>query len=100
MMNKKIIIKSIVSVLLLSFSIAATALAPVPSPPKLAAKSFLLVDFNSGLVLAEKNIDRKVEPASITKLMTAYVVYKEMESGRLSLDEEVTVSKKAWQEVG
>jgi len=100
MMNKKIIIKSIVSVLLLSFSIAATALAPVPSPPKLAAKSFLLVDFNSGLVLAEKNIDRKVEPASITKLMTAYVVYKEMESGRLSLDEEVTVSKKAWQKGG
>jgi len=100
MMNKKIIIKSIVSVLLLSFSIVATALAPVPSPPKLAAKSFLLVDFNSGLVLAEKNIDRKVEPASITKLMTAYVVYKEMESGRLSLDEEVTVSKKAWQKGG
>jgi len=74
--------------------------APVPSPPSLAAKSFLLVDFNSGRVIAEKNIDKKVEPASITKLMTAYVVYKEMESGRLSLDEEVTVSKKAWQKGG
>jgi len=93
-------IKSLVSVLLLSFSMVAAALAPVPSPPKLAAKSFLLVDFNSGIVLAEKNIDKKVEPASITKLMTAYVVYKEIESGRLSLDEEVTVSKKAWQKGG
>jgi len=100
MMNKKIMIKSLVSVLLLSFSMMAAALAPVPSPPKLAAKSFLLVDFNSGIVLAEKNIDKKVEPASITKLMTAYVVYKEIESGRLSLDEEVTVSKKAWQKGG
>ena len=99
-MNKKTIIKSFVALLLISFSMVATALAPVPSPPKLAAKSFLLVDFNSGIVLAEKNIDKKVEPASITKLMTAYVVYKEIESGRLSLDEEVTVSKKAWQKGG
>lgn len=74
--------------------------APVPSPPKLPAKSFLLVDFNSGRILAEKNINKKVEPASITKLMTAYVVYKEMEAGRLSLDEEVTISKKAWRMKG
>jgi len=100
MMNKKIIIRSILSVLLFSFSLVAGALAPVPSPPKLAAKSFLLVDFNSGLVLASKNVDRKVEPASITKMMTAYVVYKEIESGRLSMEEEVTISKKAWQMKG
>lgn len=100
MMNKKIIIRSILSVLLFSFSFVAVALAPVPSPPKLAAKSFLLVDFNSGLVLASKNVDKKVEPASITKMMTAYVVYKEIESGRLSMEEEVTISKKAWQMKG
>ena len=99
-MNKKIIIKSVLSVFLLSFSVMAVALAPVPSPPKLAAKSFLLVDFNSGLVLASKNIDKKVEPASITKMMTAYVVYKEIESGRLAMDEEVTISKKAWRMKG
>jgi len=74
--------------------------APVPSPPKLAAKSFLLIDYNSGRILAEKNINKKVEPASITKLMTAYVVYKEIESARLSLDEEVTISKKAWKMKG
>ncbi len=78
----------------------AVQAAPVPQPPKLAAKSFLLVDFNSGRVLAEKNINKKVEPASITKLMTAYVVYKEIDSGRLSLDEEVTISKKAWRMKG
>ncbi|VAW62483.1 D-alanyl-D-alanine carboxypeptidase [hydrothermal vent metagenome] len=74
--------------------------APVPSPPKLAAKSFLLVDFNSGRILAEKKIHKKVQPASITKLMTAYVVYKELDAGRLSLDEDVTISKKAWRMKG
>lgn len=76
------------------------AIAPVPSPPKIAAKSYLLIDFNSGRVLAEKNIDTQIEPASITKLMTAYVVYKELESGRMSMDEKVTISKKAWKMKG
>jgi len=87
-------------IFILSFVFAQLQAAPVPSPPKLAAKSFLLIDFNSGRVLAEKNINKKVEPASITKLMTAYVVYKEIESARLSLDEEVTISKKAWRMKG
>ncbi len=99
MKMKKIISK--LSVLVCLFGIYTTALAvPVPSPPKLAAESFLLVDFHSGLVIAEKNINKKVEPASITKMMTAYVVYKEMEAGRLSVDEQVTISKKAWQMKG
>ena len=97
-------LKSLSSVTLL-FSLfyllsAHAAITPVPSPPRLAAESFLLIDADSGRILAEKNVDKKVEPASITKLMTAYVVYKEMESGRLSLDEEVTVSKKAWRMKG
>ena len=76
------------------------AIAPVPSPPKVAAKSFLLIDVHSGRILAEKNIDKKIEPASITKLMTAYVVYKELEAGRLSMDEKVTISKKSWRMKG
>ena len=86
--------------LLLNCLFTVVQASPVPSPPELAAKSFLLVDLNSSRVLAEKNIDKKVEPASITKLMTAYVVYKEIESGRLSLEEEVVISKKAWKMKG
>lgn len=81
------------------WSVSASA-APVPAQPKLAADSFLLIDFHSGRVLAEKNIHKKVEPASITKLMTAYVIYKEIEAGRLSVDEEVLISKKAWRMKG
>ena len=100
MMNAKMMIKSLLSVLLFIFSLSTAVSAPVPSPPKLAAKSFLLVDFHSGLVLAQKNINKKVEPASITKMMTAYVVYKEIEAGRLSREEEVTISKKAWKMKG
>jgi len=69
---------------------------PVPAPPEVAAKNYLLVDVASGKVLAEKNADEKIEPASITKLMTAFVVYKEMEAGRLSMDDIVTISEKAW----
>ncbi len=97
-------IRSIQSILFIFLSLfvlsAYAAVTPVPSPPKLAAKSFLLIDANSGRILAEKNIDKKVEPASITKLMTAYVVYKELEAGRLDLQEKVTISKKAWRMKG
>ena len=79
------------------FSVTANAaITPVPSPPRLAADSYLLIDINSGRILAEKNIDKAIEPASITKLMTAYIVYKELEAGRLSLDEKVTMKKKTW----
>lgn len=91
-------VKSLVFIIVAFASFAVqSAVSPVPAPPKLAANSYLLIDFNSGRILAEKNIDEKIEPASITKLMTAYVVYKEMEMGRLTLDEQVTVSKKAWE---
>jgi D-alanyl-D-alanine carboxypeptidase (penicillin-binding protein 5/6) len=72
------------------------AAKPVPAPPEVAAKNYLLVDFSSGNVLAEKNADAKIEPASITKLMTAYVVYKEMDEDRLSMNDTVIISEKAW----
>lgn len=74
----------------------AYAAKPVPAPPDVAANNYLLVDFASGKVLAEKNADEQIEPASITKLMTAYAVYKELAANRLSMDDMVSVSEKAW----
>ena len=83
-------------VLLSIFISAANAAVPIPAAPKVAARNYILMDANSGYVLAEKDADAQVEPASITKLMTSYVVYKEMEAGRLSMDDMVTISEKAW----
>ena len=72
----------------------------IPAAPSLAAKSFIVLDFNSGKVLAEKNSTVKLAPASLTKIMTVYVVFRELQSGHLTLDEKVTISKKAWQTPG
>ncbi len=86
----------IVFVLALSNFNLALAAMPIPAPPDVAAKNYFVVDFASGKVLAEKNPDVQVEPASITKIMTAYVVYKEMEADRLAMDDIVDISEKAW----
>ena len=67
--------------------IATTALAaalPVPKPPSTGAKSFIIQDFESGRILAENNSDQSVEPASITKLMTAYVIFNELQAGNIA----------------
>jgi D-alanyl-D-alanine carboxypeptidase (penicillin-binding protein 5/6) len=73
---------------------------PVPAPPQIGAASYLLMDFNSGRVLVEHNADQRVEPASITKLMTAYVVFGELQEGNITLEETVIVSEKAWRTGG
>ena len=70
--------------------------ASIPDPPKLVAKSYYLVDFASGTVLAESSSDRRVEPASLTKLMTAYVVFKALQDGRIKIDDAAPVSERAW----
>ncbi|MEJ2399945.1 MAG: D-alanyl-D-alanine carboxypeptidase [Xanthomonadales bacterium] len=78
---------------------ADTAL-PVPSAPQLGAASYLLMDFNSGRILVEHNADQRVDPASITKLMTAYVVFHELDQGNITLQETVPISEKAWRTGG
>jgi len=93
---KKNIFSLIIFVLaILNFNLAMAAL-PIPAPPEVAAKNYFVIDFASGKVLAEKNPDEKIEPASITKMMTSYVVYKELEADRLSMDDMVDISEKAW----
>ncbi|BBL76897.1 D-alanyl-D-alanine carboxypeptidase family protein [Methylomagnum ishizawai] len=72
----------------------------IPPPPDIGAKAFVLIDYNSGRVLAESNADQKLEPASLTKIMTAYVVFRELAKGNLHLDDMVTVSEKAWRTEG
>jgi D-alanyl-D-alanine carboxypeptidase (penicillin-binding protein 5/6) len=75
---------------------AATQSAPVPAPPTLSAKSYVLMDGNTGQVLTGKDVERRVEPASITKIMTSYVVSSEIAAGKLKPDDAVMISEHAW----
>ncbi len=70
------------------------------SPPSLNSRAFLLVDLQSGAVLAEQNADERIEPASLTKLMTAFLVFEALYQKRLTIDQKVIVSEKAWHAPG
>jgi D-alanyl-D-alanine carboxypeptidase (penicillin-binding protein 5/6) len=78
----------------------AGAATPLPPPPELKARSFILVDANSGRVLAGLDPDSRQEPASLTKLMTAYAVFQALETGRIKLTDMVTISEHAWKQEG
>ena len=69
---------------------------PVPPQPQLNAKSWVLMDYTSGQILAGDNIDARVEPASITKVMTDYVVSAEVANGKVHMEDKVTISENAW----
>jgi D-alanyl-D-alanine carboxypeptidase (penicillin-binding protein 5/6) len=79
---------------------ARASAAPVPAPPAVNARAWVLVDYNTGRVLAQQRADDREEPASLTKLMTAYVVFQALVDGRLRLTDEVTISKHAWKAEG
>ena len=72
----------------------------VPQPPTISASNYLLLDAKSGQVLAEKGIDEKINPASITKMMTSYVIADSLEKGRISVDDEVFISENAYKAEG
>lgn len=86
--------------LLVVQNVPAAGLIFTPAPPSVAGTSYFLMDFDSGRVLAEKDPDKRVAPASLTKIMTVYVVFRELKAGHLTLDEKVTVSKNAWETGG
>jgi D-alanyl-D-alanine carboxypeptidase (penicillin-binding protein 5/6) len=70
--------------------------APTPPPPSLDAKSWVLMDYATGQILASERADERVEPASITKIMTSYVVSAEIAQGKIHRDDEVFISEHAW----
>lgn len=71
-----------------------------PAPPSVNASSYVLMDYNSGQILASKNPDQKLPPASLTKIMTAYVAASELAAHHINLDDQVLVSEKAWKMPG
>lgn len=74
--------------------------APTPPPPVLPATSWVLMDYATGQVLLEGNADQRVEPASITKIMTSYVVSAELEHGKINMEDQVSISENAWRSGG
>ncbi len=88
--------------LLLTFFQASAETTEIATPPAptLAATAYILQDYHTGKVLAESNADAKLAPASLTKIMTVYVVFRELSNGHLHLDDIVTISEKAWKTSG
>src|SRR6202789_947416 len=76
---------------------AATA---IPTPPQVDARAYIVVDYRTDKILAAKDAVARMEPASLTKLMTAYIVFQELAAGKLKLDEQVMVSEHAWRSEG
>ncbi|MEE4144356.1 MAG: D-alanyl-D-alanine carboxypeptidase family protein [Halieaceae bacterium] len=88
--------KKLLLPLLTIVALGANAQELVPSPPQIEATAYILMDATSGAVLAEHNADVPLPPASLTKMMTTYVLAVEMEAGRIRKDDMVTVSENAW----
>ena len=86
--------KLLLSFVLLAFT--ALAHAQLPLHPEIAARQYILVDVNSNQVLAERDADAQAEPASLTKLMTAYLVFNAVRDKKLALDQKLPVSVRAW----
>jgi D-alanyl-D-alanine carboxypeptidase (penicillin-binding protein 5/6) len=85
-------------VLVLSLVVCSASFAQAPQPPELAAKSYLLLDMTSNQTLAERDADASADPASLTKLMTAYVVFTALKDKKITLEQTLPVSKRAWDE--
>lgn len=96
------ILKMSLAGLLLSVSTLTTAgmITPNPTAPAIAGTAYILQDYNSGHILMSANADERLPPASITKLMTSYVVSQEIHDGNIKLDDEVLISEKAWRMIG
>ncbi|MDR1969682.1 MAG: D-alanyl-D-alanine carboxypeptidase [Burkholderiaceae bacterium] len=94
-------LKSLAACMLAAASFFACAqTSTLPQPPEVAARSWLLMDVNSGQTLGAKDIDTPVEPASLTKLMTAYLVFDALKSNKISLTQTLPVSLRAWKMEG
>src|ERR1700723_3477935 len=80
----------------------APAAAPtsIPTAPEVDARAYIVVDYRTDKILAAKDAVARMEPASLTKLMTAYIVFQELAAGKLKLDEQVVVSEHAWRSEG
>ncbi len=100
MLVRSYILAAALLALLIATNASAQQARPVPAPPIIGAKSYLLIDATTGEKLAGLDPDMRLPPASLTKIMSAYVVFSALKSGQIRLDDEVTISEKAWRMEG
>ncbi len=94
------ILRSLFLAASLAFVSTFAVAADIPPPPSMAVKSYVLLDVNSNRFIAEQGADMRVEPASLTKVMTAYLTFKALKNGHLQPDQQVPVSTAAWKAEG
>ena len=94
------VLAALLPAILLASAVHAADPNQVPPPPAMAARAYLLVDHNSGRTLASLNENQKLDPASITKLMTAYAVFRSLKDKRIGLEDPVVISEAAWRTGG
>ena len=102
-MKSNPLFKLLKTLLIIPFIFSAYAEEPrfyIPEAPSVAAKAYVLMDHNSGIILAANNENEKRAPASLTKLMTSYVVFKRLKEEFITLDDDVKISEKAWRTGG
>src|ERR1700737_2143392 len=99
-MLRSLCLASMAAVALAALSGPARAALPIPKPPDVNARAYILVDHFSGRVLAQDHADDREEPASLTKLMTCYAVFKALKENRLKLTDPVIISEHAWRSEG
>ena len=99
-MKTNTLLRLFLSFLLLCAPMVRAADALIPAPPQLAAKAWVLMDAVSGRILVEQNGDQRLPPASLTKLMTAYITTLQMKNGQLRPDDKVMISERAWKTDG
>jgi len=92
--------KKIITALLGIFITGLSYSSPIPPAPNLNVKSYVLLDFDSNMILASSNGDLTLPPASITKIMTAYLAFTELKEKNISMNEDILVSEKAWKTGG
>lgn len=96
----RILILPFLAVAFLVSGLATVHAEPLPPPPQVPVRGYILMDYESGNILADMKGQERMEPASITKLMTGYVIYKAIKSGKIHLDDKVTITERAWKTAG
>jgi len=96
----QIICAIIASWMMVTIPAAYAAGISAPPAPDIAARGYLLLDYNSGHVIASRKADERLEPASLTKMMTSYVILSELNAGKINLKDKVLISEKAWRMPG